>query len=64
MSTAADDHQGLVDMSTLKGEDVNVGEEEAGKGYGNKDSDMSRGSQNTKMYQNRICGRKEDGGPE
>ena len=40
MPTATDDHQGLVDMSILKGEDVNVGEEEAGRGYDSKESDM------------------------
>ena len=50
--------EGLVDMSILQGEDIEVGEEEAGKDYDSDDSDMSRGSQDIRMYQNRIYGLK------
>ena len=50
--------EGLVDMSILKGEDIEVGEEQTGKDYDSNDSDMSRGSQDTRMYQNRIYGLK------
>ena len=46
----------LVDMSILKGKDIEVGEEEAGKDYNSDDSDMSKGSQDTRMYQDRIYG--------
>ena len=45
-------------MSILKGEDIEVGDEEAGKDCGSDDSDMSRGSQDTRIYQNRIYGLK------
>ena len=41
--------EGLVDMSILKGEDIEVREEQAGKDYASDDSDMSRGSQDTRM---------------
>ena len=42
--------EGLVDMSIVKGEDIEVGEEQAGKDYDSDDSDMTRGSQDTRMY--------------
>ena len=51
-------HEGLVDMSIAKCEDIEVGEEQAGKDYDSDDSDMTRGSQDTRMYQNRIFGLK------
>ena len=47
-----------MDISILKGEDIEVGEEQAGKDYDSDDSDMSRGSQDTRMYQNRVFGLK------
>ena len=50
--------EGLVDMSILKGEDIDAGGEEAGRGYDSEDSDMTRGSQDTVMYKNRIYGLK------
>jgi len=50
--------EGLVDMSILKGGDVDTGKEVTGRGYDSDDSDMTRGSQNTTMYQNRIFGLK------
>ena len=45
-------------MSILKGEDVDTGGEVAGRGYDSEDSDMTRGSQDTVMYKNRIYGLK------
>ena len=50
--------EGLVDMSIVKGEDIEAGQEKAGKDYDSDDSDMTRGSQDTRMYQNRIFGLK------
>ena len=50
--------EGLVDMSIVKGEDIEVGEEQAGKDYDSDGSGMTRGSQDTRMYQNRIFGLK------
>ena len=43
-------------MSIVKGEDIEAGQEKAGKDYDSDDSDMTRGSQDTRMYQNRIFG--------
>ena len=48
--------EGLVDMSILKGGDIGVGEKEVGKDYDSDNSDISRGSRDTRMYQNRIYG--------
>ena len=43
-------------MSIVKGEDIEAGQEKAGKDYDSDDSDMTRGSQDTRMFQNRIFG--------